>query len=315
VERSGTEKDRLAAKSAEALEGVSNRRQLRAIGLSDSAVDRRLRTYRLSRTHPGTFKHAGVPGTWRQEASAALVWLGEDCYLTGTAAARIWQVSGFSDHPTIHITGTKNIRRRQGVRYRRTTALPPEHVTDVDGFRVTTPARTAFDLASDARPGRLGHVIDEFLRRGLMTLDDVADVMLIMGTKGRKGMAMLRRLLAERMGEGGPAHNKTELRLYKSLSSAGLKPTRQFRVDWSSGAFYLDCAWPKLHVGAESDSYRWHGTRTAWDRDKDRERILKQMGWRIVRFTWEDIWFRPDFVVAEVRKELAAAEALQGGAQ
>ena len=51
----------------------------------------------------------------------------------------------------------------------------------------------------------------------------------------------------------------------------------------------------------ETDGYRYHATRQARRRDNRRDRQLTALGWRPVRFTYEEIAFEP----AEVANEVA----------
>lgn len=59
----------------------------------------------------------------------------------------------------------------------------------------------------------------------------------------------------------------------------------------------------------EADGYAYHSDRAAYRRDRERLNQLERLGWRVLRFTWEDVRGRPDHVVALVRECLAAAAA------
>lgn len=48
---------------------------------------------------------------------------------------------------------------------------------------------------------------------------------------------------------------------------------------------------------------KWHFSRQAWDRDRERENRLTGLGWRILRFSWDDLK-RPVVVADEVRRSL-----------
>jgi very-short-patch-repair endonuclease len=62
-----------------------------------------------------------------------------------------------------------------------------------------------------------------------------------------------------------------------------------------------DFAWPDQRLVVETDGYRYHSSRHARRRDNRRDRQLTALGWRPVRFTYEEIALEP----AEVAKELA----------
>lgn len=46
----------------------------------------------------------------------------------------------------------------------------------------------------------------------------------------------------------------------------------------------------------ECDSYEWHGNRAGFRKDVRRYTLLAAEGWTVLRFTWEDVMFRPEWV-------------------
>jgi len=63
-----------------------------------------------------------------------------------------------------------------------------------------------------------------------------------------------------------------------------------------------DFAWPEQRVVVETDGHRYHSSRRAKRRDHRRDRRLTALGWRPLRFTYEEVAFEP----AGVGSELAA---------
>jgi very-short-patch-repair endonuclease len=61
-----------------------------------------------------------------------------------------------------------------------------------------------------------------------------------------------------------------------------------------------------LRIALEADSFTWHGSRDALKRDCRRYNLLVLGGWRVLRFTWEDVMLAPD----QVRTTLEAAVAV-----
>jgi very-short-patch-repair endonuclease len=51
----------------------------------------------------------------------------------------------------------------------------------------------------------------------------------------------------------------------------------------------VDFAWHRERVIAETDGFDTHRTRQAFRRDRRRDRLLSLAGWRVVRFTWDDV--------------------------
>lgn len=62
----------------------------------------------------------------------------------------------------------------------------------------------------------------------------------------------------------------------------------------------------RLGIILEADSYEWHGGRHALARDARRYNQFVVHGWLVLRFSWEDVMFRPLEVMAVL--EIAVAE-------
>ena len=63
-----------------------------------------------------------------------------------------------------------------------------------------------------------------------------------------------------------------------------------------------DFVWPARRLVVEVDGNAFHSSRAAIRRDKARDRELIAARWLPARFTYEDVAFEPDAVVAELRK-------------
>ena len=50
--------------------------------------------------------------------------------------------------------------------------------------------------------------------------------------------------------------------------------------------FEVDFAWPASRLIVELDGRRFHGTASAFERDRRRDRLLALGGWRVIRATW-----------------------------
>jgi very-short-patch-repair endonuclease len=68
----------------------------------------------------------------------------------------------------------------------------------------------------------------------------------------------------------------------------------------------IDLAHRELMIALEADSFAHHGTRNALTRDCRRHTNLTIRGWRLLRFSWEDVMFHPDWVAEAVRRAVAA---------
>ncbi len=70
--------------------------------------------------------------------------------------------------------------------------------------------------------------------------------------------------------------------------------------------YTVDFIWPAAKLVVEVDGYASHGTRSAFERDRDRDSALAARGYTVLRFTWRDVTRRPAVVAERVRQVLDA---------
>ena len=102
-----------------------------------------------------------------------------------------------------------------------------------------------------------------------------------------------------------------EARFRDLVRTAGLpEPVRQFDAgDEETWIGRADVAYPPARLLIELDSLLHHSSKLDREADDARDRKLEAAGWRVVRFTWDDLVARPDWVVAELRRLLDSAAA------
>jgi hypothetical protein len=83
-----------------------------------------------------------------------------------------------------------------------TDSLPPHDITEVRGIPCTTPVRTVIDLAPEVDRDELDHMVEHFLDRGLMTVDEAWARLAEDDMADRRGAALLREVLLD---PDGPA--------------------------------------------------------------------------------------------------------------
>ena len=187
----------------------------------------------------------------------------------------------------------------------RNEALLAGEATVVDGVPVTSPARTAFDLAR--RPGLQTAVIriDALARATRITVDDVEP--LVVAHRGARGMKQLRQALPL-VDAGAESPQETRTRLL--LIEGGLpRPQTQIvvRNDWNWVLARIDIGWEEWLVGVEYDGpQHWTDPRIRAN-DIDRTAELERRGWRLVRVGADLLRNRPDIVVDRARRALLAA--------
>jgi very-short-patch-repair endonuclease len=60
-------------------------------------------------------------------------------------------------------------------------------------------------------------------------------------------------------------------------------------------------------IAIEVDGWAFHHSPERFQRDRTRQNDLVALGWTVLRFTWGDLVERPGYVVAAIRRQLAAA--------
>ena len=91
-----------------------------------------------------------------------------------------------------------------------------------------------------------------------------------------------------------------------ALDVEGLDLEPQVVIKDRTGRGRADLVDRERRLVVECESHSWHSRRGALRRDCRRYTKLVLLGWRVLRFAWEDVMFHPEYV----RECLAAAAAL-----
>ncbi|MFN2588444.1 MAG: endonuclease domain-containing protein [Actinomycetota bacterium] len=272
--------------------------QAATCGLSGEAVRRRVRRRLWRRVLPRTYAVQGAPPSWEQRLMAAVLWVGEGA-ASGASAAALWRFPDFAPGPIeVSHTGTRSGRR--GIAVRRVD-LPARDVARIRGIPATTPARTLADVAATARSDRFDAAFHYCLHERLATPGGLHDLCERRTGSGFAGAARLRAAVAA-YAEGRPAASPLEARLERRLRRSKIPaPLQQHEVRLDGHRYFLDFAWPDERVAVEVDGYRWHSSREAWRRDRERLTTLRRAGWTVVNATREDVDDRFDELASELR--------------
>jgi very-short-patch-repair endonuclease len=150
---------------------------------------------------------------------------------------------------------------------------------------VTSPLRTAIDLAAVLDIDSLEVAIESALRRRLFSVGQLrwrADA--LMGTR-RPGSSALRELLDAR--QLGVADSGWEVRTAQLLEVAGLgSPVRQHEIRADGRVVArVDLAYPDEKLVVEYDSDAWHTGVARRHRDAERRNRLRALGWTVLEVT------------------------------
>ncbi len=186
------------------------------------------------------------------------------------------------------------VRRRQCIG--RSRGLDRGDIVEIDGLVVTTPLRTAVDLASGLPRRNALAVLDAFLHLG--AFNQVALQNEVRRFARRRGVVQLRQLVAiadARTESPGESWTRLE------LIDADLPiPTPQFVVKWQGEElFRLDLAYVKHRVCIEFDGVESHDSPEQRQYDEARRDWLRRHDWIVIvirkeNFTRESIdqWTR-----------------------
>ncbi len=192
-----------------------------------------------------------------------------------------------------------NRRPAAGVQVRE-ECIDDDEICVIDGMRVTTPARTAIDLA---RRHPLNLAVAAIDALGQAVELKPADVELLVDRyQGRRGIGRARAALAL-FDCGAQSPKETWLRLL--VIRAGLpRPQTQIAVrnDWGFVDAYLDMGWEDVKVAVEYDGDQHRTDRRQYVKDIHRLEMLQRRGWIVVRVIAED---HPSDVLRRVNAALA----------
>jgi hypothetical protein len=195
-------------------------------------------------------------------------------------------------HGPIHVTAPRRCRLNGLVVHH--SELDPRDRTTHQGIPITTPARTLLDLAEVLPPRQLETALHEATLKGLAT--DLGDV--IARANGRRGAAVLSGLL-----DDAPTRSTLERDFLALVKDHDLP---QPVVNGHVNGYEVDFHWPNQRLVVELDGYRFHGTRGAFERDRERDAELQAAGWRVIRITYRQLHDAPEGVAARLRRALAA---------
>jgi hypothetical protein len=178
--------------------------------------------------------------------------------------------------------------------------IEADEVCVVDGMRVTTPERTAFDLVSRFPLDPAVAATDALIQATHLKMADVEQ--LVDRYRGRRGIKAARVAL-DLVDGGAQSPKETWLRLL--LIRAGFpRPQTQIPVrnEWGWAEAYLDMGWEDLKVAAEYDGAHHETSRYHYRKDIRRLEMLERYGWIVVRVVAED---HPDDIVRRVARACA----------
>jgi very-short-patch-repair endonuclease len=283
--------ERAIARIAARQDNVITGDQLTAAGLGRGAIAHRVKAHTMQRLHVSVYLLGAAPPTPMARARAAALACGPDAVVSHRSAACLFgllpETTGDID---VTIPG-RNQAPRSGIRRHRVKSLPRHHVTNVNGIKVTSIARTICDLAATESPHATEQAFQEALYREIVT--DKALQAVLDREPRRRGAPVIRALLEN----PSLTRSERERRLLKLIEQAGLpKPLTNVPLN----GYKADVFWPQYNLILEFDGWHAHGHRHAFESNRKRDQIMLTKGLRTLRVTDRQLTTEPIALVARI---------------
>ena len=170
-----------------------------AVGFTPDAIKHRLRTGRWEASRQASIALPGLARTWEQRLLGLVFAAGPAAAASHRSAAALLGIPGFERRGLVEVTTPRPRRHRaEGQVVHRWRPFPGHHLTVIEGIVTTRVARTLCDLAGVLHPGKTERAIDNCLAMGVATPGTLQAAFSDLASRGRKGTAVMRRLLADR---------------------------------------------------------------------------------------------------------------------
>ncbi len=302
--RSQKARDVALAEFAAGQWGVVSRDQLYDLGYSEPQVDGRVgRT--LWSINPDAFA-VGHPGISRlARGKATLLYTGERSGLSHMSAARVWEMVGRATDGPIHVSLLDRISLTDppGVNLHRPRSLRLEDLVDHRGLRLTTPERTLADLLAESTVAEITRMLEQMVTHLGRSPDDLHQ-----WGHALKHVTGKWKLVRSLDHVAGPAVIRSEFEsLFRSVCQEGGLPVANTNV--KIGAWEVDAVFPNERVAIELDSYRWHGGRWQFHRDRRKGLAISRAGYELLRISWPQLKYDRRDVIEAVKYALARGDA------
>ncbi|MGQ0804488.1 MAG: type IV toxin-antitoxin system AbiEi family antitoxin domain-containing protein [Actinomycetota bacterium] len=293
---------------AERQHGVFSRPQALDLGASSWLIQRRVAAGVWIPVAEGVYRLRGFPRSWCASLMTAVLATAGPAVVSHEAAAALHGLDTFPRGPVVLTVRHGAGRLKDLARAHQLDDLLAEHVTERSGLPVTTVARTIVDLTAVCRRGRVDHALDDALAARRITIEEVVACFDAVCRRGKPGMRLMRALLAEHLPGYVPPSTDLERLLLRVLRNGGLpRPALQYPFPGRlPGEGWVDAAYAEAQLVIEADSRRWHTRKRDFAVDRQRDNETTLAGWRVLRFTWDDLIHRPEWVVSAVRAILEA---------
>jgi very-short-patch-repair endonuclease len=289
--------DALVAEVAARQHGVVTVEQLRECGLDRGGIEHRLRARRLQGLWRGVYAFGHKVLTAEGHLIAAVLACGPDAVLSHRSAAAVWELLPPWQGPVdVTIARRTGRRRRRGIRLHLVRRLDPQDITTKHGIPITTAAKTLVDLDAAVPDRQVERAYEQAQIRRMLPPGAIEE--LLERSNGRRTRT-IRRLLALERRAATVTRSELEERFLALARRAGLpEPELNQRV----AGYEVDFLWRQQRRVIEVDGFAYHSTRQATTRDRRKDDDLETAGFRVTRFTADQILNDPQDTVARATR-------------
>ena len=233
--------------------------------------------------HPDVYLPRGAELTASLRAKAAWLWSRREGVIAGQSAAAMHGAKWVDARlPAELLWG--NRRPSTGIRTW-SDRIADDEVAVINGFLVTTPARTALDIACRYPLGKAVAAIDALARATHLKMADVE--LLADRYKGRRGIRKARTVV-DLVDSGAESPQETWLRLLV-IRNGFPRPKTQIPVYDEYGALVavLDMGWEDIKLALDYEGAH-HRDPVRFNKDIRRHDDVTEVGWIDIRVTSQD---------------------------
>jgi very-short-patch-repair endonuclease len=277
--------------------GVASTSQMEALGYSRGAISYAARSGRLHRLHQGVYAVGHTALAWESHCLAVVLACAPGAVASHATAAWLWGLLR-SRPEAFHVTAPTRRHTRKRIRLHFAPLVDEDRAVCED-IPVTSVPRTLLDYAASATPPRLARVLERAEERHLLDMGPIEG--LLRRVPGHRGVARLRRALDIYRPEPAFTRSGLERRFLELVRRSHLpNPSMNFQ----EGGYQLDAYWQPERFAVELDVYETHGSRAAFETDREREEELLLQGIETIRVTGPRLRREPRKVLRRVEAHL-----------
>jgi very-short-patch-repair endonuclease len=258
--------------------------------LTSSAISRWVLAGRLHRRYHGVYTLGHTALSREGEFLAATFACGNGSLLTCFALLELLRLQR-GRATRIDVLVPRNRAAPEGIRVHRTRTIHPRDRSTFKGIPVTSIPRLLVELSAVQHPLELANVMHEAEFRGRLSLPAVRDA--IDRSAGRHHLSVLEQAIAYHLHGSVGFKSGNEKHYFRLLEQSGL-PEPLVNVQFHG--LEVDFRWPDRRCAVEIDGHPHQRARTKRE-DAAVNLALAAAGYRVMRFTEDDLQLRPEWVV------------------